>query len=443
MESFIPSMSHWGTRAVVVVVCVVGVTYAAKKTWEYFLRQVTSDPDDEPISPKKIYPKELATFSYSNEVLLNVKSIPDDIILNIFSFLELPDAIKFSSTCKSLAFYRTDNRCKVFAVFRFIRLQAEIPFDWTAIYAQFYKNKLWGVYSNSNQTTKTIRMYECKAGNLEKKVDAETSLFIYRQKAKPLLHITNIVDGSLVGSVNEAGFLFSQQVYGYLPWRLCEGVTNAGEISCHPPLQGSGSITSICAGPGSLCYKGEEYKCTIWDGETYKGDFNVSTPGGWFSTIPVTMGLQLLSDNKLLTVSRQGLCKIWSIKDPLQPEFLRTFQTSSNFELQIPWAAVVGSKEQWLIWYNDQRKACEIWDFQKGWGLFSIPLKQHFVNCHLVMEDRYLVLGLKNHTNSIFIYDLLLGKHVVTYKHDRFILDFRYDGSKLWVVCDKKTMVIG
>ncbi|MBS0615530.1 MAG: hypothetical protein JSR58_03140 [Verrucomicrobia bacterium] len=442
-------MSLWGTRAVVVVVCIVGVTYAAKKAWDYFTRQMISDPDDEPVLPKKIYPKELATFPFRNVVPLNEKPIPDDVILHIFSFLELSDAIKFSSTCKSLAFYRTDTRCKAFAIFRLIRLQAEIPFDRTAIYAQFYKNKLWGIYLNAKQTNKTIRMYECLASTLEKKVDAEIILHISREKTKPFLHITRIADGILVGSVNEAGFLFYEIVYDYPSWRLCLSVTNEGKISSHPSMQVSGPTMSVCAGPGSVSYRGEEYRCTIWEGETYKGDFNVSTPGGLFSAVPVTIGMQLLSDNKLLTVTWLGLCKVWDIKDPLIPEVIRTFSMNTflndtlNSERRIPWAAVVGSKEQWLIWYNDRKGTCEIWDFQKGWGLFSIPLKEHFVNCHLVIEDRYLLLGLKKGTNSIYIYDLLLGKHIVTYKHDMPILDFRYDGSKLWVVGDKKTMIIG
>ena len=439
--SLIPNMSKWQNRTIFLVICLAGAAWAANKAWEYFLRQVTSDPDDEPILPMKSYPKTLTEFSTGN-VEFNGIQVPNELISHIFSYLELSDAIKFSSTCKSLAFYRTDKQCKVLALFfGFIRLQAEIPCDQTAIYAQFYKKSLWGVYVNSNESTTTISMHECKESSLEKKVAVEVySSIIRRKKVKPWLHTTNYADGSLFGSVNEEKFLFSIQVrdyYSYRPW--CGGITNLGQISPHPPLQGYDSITSICAGPGSICYKGGVDRCTIWEGETYRGDFSVSAPVGWYSPI----GLQLLSGGKLLTFSEKGVCQVWDIKNPLNPEVIDIFTTNRDSELKIPWAGVIGSKEQWLVFYHPKKEICEVWDFQRTLKLYSIPLKEHLINCHTVIEDRYLALGLKKGTNSIYIYDLLLGKHVVTYKHDRPILDLRYDEKKLWVACDKKTMIMG
>ena len=364
-------------------------------------------------------------------MLPTMNRLPSDLFVKIFSYLGLPDAINFSSTCKALVRYRAKPELEVFAIFRLaIAMIQPIPSPKGTVYAQFYEKNLWRVY-----TDESITRDECQYSSLKKCLDIAKQLTRDGMDLKPadsypLLSAADL-RSAISGHGHSEGFFYRRRVGASLDH--CFNITNDGILKKELIVPNQPRSIYYQNKDSSILYVGNYMECTIWKENGHMGAFNVLSTVDGGSTLS-TIRFQALDNDRLLSVSQLGLCRVWNIQDPINPKMLREMPGAYAFCLG---AAVVGSKEQWLIIFEYKR--CQVWDFQKGVRLHDLEHEAE-IRCFTLINDQFLVLGYSD--KSVRIWNIFKGKNIFSRQLDMEIFDVRFDGKKLWVAGDTKVAVL-
>ncbi len=365
-----------------------------------------------------------------------IMSLSNELITHIFSFLELSDAARFSATCRKFAEFRLDPKMKVFKIFQLSMAQMQkISSLQTAGYAQFYETKLWRVYTNGN-----ISLDECEEKGVTRVLDIRKpwawDFSDFDLSGERVLHNTSLagLHGHVASNqltLLQVAYLKSEDAHLRLNTPSCVTIAATGDMN-NVRIKAGYCIATDKTGSIHYVHSFHDKRCEIFHNGAYAGNFN----GGGKPTISI----QTLQNDRLLTVSEEGCCEIWDISTPLVPWSQGAIR---NLDKSCYSAAVIGSKEQWLIicaqGFHKTSKA-EVWDFQQRRHLRDLN-HDATIKCFTLINDQFLVLGYSDKT--VRIWNIFTGKNIFSYQFDMEILDVRFDGKKLWVAGDTKVAVIG